>query len=197
MHPLLAAAGVLAPWISVLAFWTVLHSAWMTILAYHAMMLLLSWRSIPGVFRGWNGGRFLLAAPLCAAAGPVTWLLLPHIVSTPVETWLPQYGLKGMTLFLMVPYYGLVHPVIEQAHWSRLWGRRRPGPLAVLPFAGYHGLVLSTIMKPFWVAVCVAVLILTGLSWRWMEKRTGGRLLPAATQALADSGIILAAVLRS
>lgn len=192
-----AVAGMLVPWVSVLAFWMWLYSAWATILAYHAMMLLLSWRSVPGVFRGWNGRRFLLAAPISAAAGPVTWLLLPHITSTPVGTWLSSYGLKGVPLALMIPYYGLVHPVIEQAHWSRLWRRPRTGPLAVLSFAGYHGLVLSTLMKPFWAAFCVAALILTGFSWRWMERRDGGSLIPAATQALADSGMILAAVLRS
>ncbi len=197
MHPLRAVAGMLVPWASVLLFWTALRSAWATVLAYHALMLLFSWRSVPAVFRGWSGTGFILAAPVFASVGPVAWLLLPETTVEPVGGWLSAYGLAGVSLLLMAFYYGLVHPVIEQAHWRLLWSRPRLGRLAVLSFAGYHGLVLSTLMKPFWVASCVAVLAATGFFWRWVDRRTGGGLLPAVTQALADSGMILAALLRA
>jgi hypothetical protein len=190
--------GALVPWVAVLVFWTVLHSAWATILAYHVMMLAFSRRELARAFRGWNRRVFLVSAAPCLLAGPVTWLLLPSITLTPVGGWLAAFGLTGASLLVMIPYYGLIHPFVEQAHWSRLRSDPRLGLVSSLLFAGYHGLVLSTLMKPFWVGLCVAVLIVTSISWRRIEERCGGGLLvPALTQVLADAGMIVAAVLRA
>ncbi len=187
-------AAMLVPWAAVLAFWVGLRSAWATIVSYHALMLLFSWRRLPYSLKGWHRGQFLLHALPCLAAGPLTYVLLPVITKLPVAFWLSRHGLEGASLLLMVPWYGLVHPFIEQAHWGRL--RAIPGngiPAAVM-FAGYHGLVLQSLMKPLWVAVCVVVLFGTSFAWRRIERRAGGLLVPALTQVLADAGMILAAL---
>lgn len=191
-------SGMLVPWIAVLVFWTWLHSAWATIIAYHSLILLFSWSEMKHVARGWNLRMFLVFAMPCVLAGPLTWLLLPVMTGVPIRSWLSSYGLEGAALLLMVPYYGLIHPFIEQAHWSKLRRHSKLGLPASMMFAGYHGLVLSTLMRPVWVVVCVVVLSGTSITWRWMEERkTGGLLVPALTQVLADAGMILAALMRA
>lgn len=191
----LGSAGMLAPWIAVGVFWLWLRSAWATILVYHALMLLLPGRRLRDVTRGWSARLALASAVPCLLAGPLTWLLLPSMVRTPVGEWLASYGLSGWTLFLIVPYYGLVHPVLEQAHWGPL--RARPGlalPASAM-FAGYHGLVLSTVMEPVWIVVCIAVLFASSLAWTAIHRRTGGLMVPALSHAAADAGMIVAALL--
>ena len=190
-------AGLLAPWIAVGVFWIRLESAWGTILFYHALILVMSGRHLREVSKGRNIRLALAYTMPCLLAGPLTWLLLPSMVRIPVDQWLSAHGLSGWALALMVPYYGLVHPVLEQAHWGRL--RDLPGlavPASAM-FAGYHGLVLSTLMKPVWTAVCLAVLFVSSLIWKAVSRRTGGLAIPALTHAAADSGMILAAFLLS
>lgn len=188
-------AGMLAPWIAVGLFWLWLRSAWAAILAYHALILLLPGRRLRDVARGWNTGLILASVLPCLLAGPLTWLLLPSMVRTPVGEWLASFGLSGSALYLMAPYYGLVHPVLEQAHWGPL--RARPGlalPASAM-FAGYHGLVLSTVMEPTWIAVCIVVLFASSLAWTAMQRKTGGLMVPVLSHAAADAGMIVAALL--
>lgn len=190
-----ALVGMLAPWIAVGVFWLWLESAWATILIYHAMILLISGRHLREVSKGWDTRLALASAVPCLLAGPLTWLLLPSMVKLPLDLWLSTHGLSGPALSLIVPYYGLVHPVLEQAHWGRL--RSLPGsavPAAAM-FAGYHGLVLSTLMEPVWIAACLAVLFGSSLAWTAISRRTGGLAVPALSHAAADSGMILAAFL--
>lgn len=188
-------AGLLAPWIAVGVFWLWLRSAWATILVYHALILLLSGRSLRDVTRGWSARLALAVAVPCLLAGPLTLLLLPAMVRTPVGEWLASYGLSGWALFLMVPYYGLVHPVLEQAHWGPLRARHGLALPASAMFAGYHGLVLSTLMEPVWIAVCIAVLFASSLAWTAIHRRTGGLIVPALSHTAADAGMIVSALL--
>ena len=196
-QPLQAPALVLsclAPWIPVSVFWLWRQDAWSTILAYHALIVLLSGRRIPETFRGWDR-RFLPLLIPCALAGPVTFLLLPLASRTQLPAWLAEHGLVGLRLVFMIPYYGIVHPFLEQAHWGAL--RRHPAAsrFAHPAFAGYHVLVLASLMKPGWVAVCACILMAASIAWRKLDGRTGGLLLPVAMQALADLGMISAVFL--
>ena len=189
------AAGLLAPWIAVGVFWLWLRSAWATILVYHALILLLPGRRLRDVARGWSTRLALASSVPCLLAGPLTWLLLPSMVRTPAGEWLASYGLSGWALLLIVPYYGLVHPVLEQAHWGPLRARHGLSLPASALFAGYHGLVLSTLMKPVWIAACLAVLFASSLAWTAIQRRTGGLAVPAISHAAADLGMMVAAVL--
>ncbi len=55
----------------------------------------------------------------------------------------------------MVAYFGLVHPLLEQAHWTPL---REATPIAHVAFAGYHMLVLASLLTVPWLAVCFVIL---------------------------------------
>jgi hypothetical protein len=195
VRPVLA---MLVPYAAILVFWHWFHSAWATILSYHCLILAFSWHSLGRALTGWNRRLFFALAIPCAAAGPATWLMLPQASRIPVLEWLAGYGLAGTSLILMIPYYGLVHPILEQAHWSSL---RRDSRLGLVPhpaFAGYHVLVLVTLMRLPWIILCVGILIGASVSWRWAESRKGGGLLiPVLSQVLADGGMIVAAFLRA
>ena len=189
---------MLAPYAAVLIFWCGLHSAWAALLAYHFQILFWSRRDLRRGLSGWNLKMFLAVALPCIAAGPLTYLLLPYMTRVPVQTWLAAYGLTGVALLLMVPYYGLIHPFLEQAHWSSLRAQPRVGPLAHVLFAAYHVLVLVSLLRTPWILLCVAVLLTASIGWRWLEQRTrGGLLVPVLSQVLADSGLVVAALIRA
>lgn len=184
----------LAPWISVTAFWLWQRDAWSTILSYHLMIALLSGKRIRETFHGWDRGLAALLIP-CALAGPVTFMLLPVATRVPLSAWLQAHGLGGLSLIFMIPYYGLVHPFLEQAHWGALRRRAGWGWFAHPAFAGYHVLVLASLMRPGWVIVCACILLTASISWCRIDERAGGLLVPVIMQALADSGMIAAAIL--
>lgn len=176
-----------APYIAVAVFWLLLHNAWLAILAYHAQIL---W---------WSRGRFpRLARPrstplaafvlVSALAGPILYFLLPFVPHVDLSSWLARNGLSGAALVAMVFYYGLVHPFLEQSHWAPLRERTQ---FAHLAFAGYHVLVLCSLLTSPWLAACFV--LLTGASWMWqrMARDSGGLLLPVASHLAADLGIVV------
>ena len=185
--------NMLAPYVAVLLFWCGLHSAWATLLAYHLQILLWSRHEVRRVLKGWNLRMFLLLALPCLATGPITFFLLPVMSRQPVQTWLAAFGLTGVALLVMIPYYGLVHPVLEQAHWGPLRGHPRLGPVAHVLFAGYHVLTVALLLRPPWIFACVGILWVTSQGWQRMAGRQqGGLLVPTLSQMLADSGMIVA-----
>ena len=126
------------------------------------------------------------------AAGPLMYVLMPYMTDDAgsLQQWLSNVGLRGPALAVMVPYYGLVHPLLEQAHWSEL---RATGILPHAAFAGYHALVIGTLLHVPWVILCVAILFAASLLWQRLEARTGGLLVPCCGHLLADVGIVLVA----
>lgn len=187
---------MLAPFAAVLVFLVVARSAWATLVAYHLQIILWSRGEIRRTIRGWDARLALAACIPSMLAGPATWALFPSVMLSPAGERLASFGLSGASLLAFAPYYGIVHPVLEQAHWSRL--RAGSGGWAAhAAFASYHVIVLSMLMKTPWVAACAAILVCASVSWAWMERRTGGLLVPCAAHVLADSGMILAAVLRT
>jgi hypothetical protein len=191
-----AARPLLAPYIAVLVFWLGFQSAWGAILAYHVQILFGARRHLPSLWRGWDSLGFWVAALPAAAAGPLAYLLLPRMTAgTELSAWLSDHGLAGVSLLVMIPYFGLVHPLLEQIHWSRL---RPRGWIAHAAFAGYHALVLASLFTRFWLALSLLVLVLVSVLWaRLQARQKGGLLIPALGHVFADLGLVLAAWLRA
>lgn len=181
-----------APYIAVIPFWCVYRHAWLCIIVYHAQALLWSHRDLRLLTKGWDCRTFILSVLPCALAGPLALVLLPLMVSnTSLEHWLDSAGLSGPSHLLMIPYFGLVHPMIEQAHWGRL---RAETPWAHLAFAAYHLPVLASLLGPAWLALCFAVLLVASHAWSAVQKRTDqGLLVPFTMHAAADLGLVSAA----
>jgi hypothetical protein len=166
--------------------WCGLQNAWLAILAYHAQILFHR----HGRVRPPRARLSLRPVLLAASAGPAAYLLLPLAARADLATLLSNYGLEGWSLLLMIPYFGLVHPVLEQAHWAPLRGTI---PGAHLWFAGYHILVLATLLHPGWLPLCVLVLAGVSWTWGWMEGKGCAARTVVATHIAADVGVILAA----
>lgn len=180
-----------APYVSVLIFWVGLESAWLAMLGYHAQVAFWLSRMPPSRSELRVSRTLALALP-SLLAGPVVFLLLPRIASTGVGGWLGRFGLSGASLVVMVVYFALVHPPLEQVYWSRL---RETTPLSHVLFAGYHMIVLASLLPMPWLAACFAVLVGASLMWQHLQSMSGGLLAPIASHALSDAGIVLAAFL--
>ncbi len=183
---------LLTPYIAVIPFWCLWRNAWLCILAYHAQALLWSWADVKKVFRGWDRKAFLIGVIPCALAGPLAYVLLPIMMKdVSLAGWLGGAGLSGFAWLAMIPYFGLVHPAIEQAHWNELRTRTHWAHPA---FAGYHVLVLWSLLSPLWLALCFAVLLSASVAWMLMQRQSrGGLLIPYGMHAAADLGIVIAA----
>jgi hypothetical protein len=182
---------LLAPYIAVGVFWCWLANGWLAILAYHIQILLWTrisdWKAICQPIQ--RTTCLLLALP-CMTAGPVLYLLFPIITRQDLSTWLASHQLTGSAFLLMIPYFGLLHPVLEQMHWQNL---RRHSALSHFAFAGYHMLVLATLLGKAWLLVCFLVLLAASLIWKHMDEACAGLRAVITTHILVDLGIVLAA----
>jgi hypothetical protein len=187
---LFRAFKLLAPYIALLVFWCVFKNALGAILAYHVQILFWSRKELPVLLQGWHPRLFLWTVIPCATAGPLAYLLLPW-VSSDLAGRLADYGLAGTSFLIMIPYFGLVHPLLEQIHWKEL---RCDGWLGHLVFAGYHAIVLGSLMTPPWILLCMLLLVFASILWTVVQSRTrGGLLVPALGHVVADLGIVIAA----
>lgn len=184
---------LLAPYFAVIPFWLVLGSGWLAILAYHAQALLWARGAWPNLRKPKPSPLIWFVVP-SALAGPVMYVLLPYITRTDLATWLVAHGLGRTSLLAMVAYFGIVHPFIEQMHWSPL---RERTLWAHVAFAGYHVLVLYSLLTIPWLIVSFVVLLVASMGWQRMERETGSPTIPVTSHVLADLGIIVAALLRA
>ncbi len=179
----------LAPYVAVVVFWCVWSNAWFAILAYHTQILLWNRQDLRKMHLPRECKNVFLAFPT-VLAGPVLYALLPFITRTDLSTWLDTYHLSGPALVLMIPYFGLVHPVLEQIHWHPL---RETSAWFHPVFAGYHMLVLSSLLTFPWLVLCFGVLVGASFAWRLMYHKSRCLTVPAVSHILADLGVVMAA----
>ena len=189
---------VAAPFAAVAAGLYGARSAWLTVLLYHAQILLwalLVPRSHGSLRSGWSA-RWLLYLGLPAAmTAPLVFVLLPAALRADVHLaeWLHRYGLSGVALAAFVPYYGVIHPLLEQYHWDALRRDPRLRTWAHFLFALYHVPVLALLLRPGWVALCFALLVSASFTWARTRRQLGGLCVPALSHVIADLAMICAA----
>ena len=181
-----------APYLAVVVFWCGFHHAWLAIVAYHAQILWWLRGTRPKLKKPRPTRWTLLILP-SALAGPALFFLLPHIARIDLAVWLDRYHLTGPALHAMIFYFGVVHPVLEQLHWAPL---RERTALAHAAFAGYHLLVLYSLLPAPWLVAGFVVLGLASGSWQRMARASGSLWPAIVSQAAADLGIVLVATIR-
>ncbi len=183
---------LLAPYLAVTIFCLGYQNAWLSILVYHAQILFWSKDQAKLLLKGFTKQGFVSFALPCLATGLMAYFLLPFMYpEAALAAWLASYKLEGLALLLMIPYFGVIHPPLEQMHWAEL--RENQGLLAHVCFAGYHAIVLFSLLNAICLALVVVVLLSVSMLWAWMHKRYQGLAIPALTHIFADAGIIVAA----
>ncbi len=133
----------------------------------------------------------LLALP-AALAGPLLFVLLPYITQEGLSIWLANHHLSRVSLLILIPYFGLLHPYLEQLHWAPL---REYGLISHLLFAGYHMVVLCTLLTLPWLFVCFCVLATVSLLWQQVTRQTNSLTVAITSHILADLGVAIVACL--
>lgn len=180
---------LLAPYLAVGIFWCLFANAWPAILAYHAQILFWSRRSFFDL-RRMRRTRLVFLALSAAIVGPLLYFLLPYMTRVDLTSWLANHHLTRLSLLVMIPYFGLVHPLLEQLHWAPL---RESTPIAHFAFAGYHMLVLTSILRVPWLILCFVVLTVASFLWQRVAERTDSLVIPVVSHVLADLGIVIVA----
>ena len=123
-------------------------------------------------------------------AGPALYVLFPLVTQTDMGTWLDDYHLSKWSLVLMIPYFGLVHPLLEQIHWQPL---RTDSGWSHPAFAGYHLIVLWSLLSIPWLLLCFVLLTGASFAWKWMASRQNGSLTaPMLSHIFADLSLVVA-----
>jgi len=180
---------LLAPYVAVGVFWLGFSHAWLAILAYH-LQIIVWYRFGRWIRTREQGNHFASYVGLgCVLAGPLVYFILPQIVAVDLALWLEQYRMSGFSYFLMIPYFGLVHPMLEQVHWRSL---RSETAWSHVWFAGYHVVVLHALLPILWLIACFAALV--AMSWVWHKagNTSTSRMYVTISHILADLGIVLA-----
>lgn len=177
----------LAPYFAVGIFWCIFKNAWLAILTYHLQILLWNDKSTFDELKPFKVKYILLALPTIVA-GLLLYILLPYISHVELETWLSNYQLSSLSILVLIPYFGLIHPLFEQLHWSKL---RKASKLSHFMFAGYHMIVLASLLKLPWLILCFVLLTLASFIWQKMENMSKTLAVPVLSHILADFGVIL------
>jgi membrane protease YdiL (CAAX protease family) len=149
------------------------------------------WRRL---WAGWETPLLVPALVVCALAAPVVYFMWPWFAASGsiLPEWLARYGLTGWAWLCLLPYFSIVHPILEEIHWRGI----SPGPVTGicrqdLLFAGYHVLVLFQPVRAPWLLLVFAVLAGSSVFWRWAAERFGGYGLPVLTHAVADAAVVV------
>ncbi|MBN2162899.1 MAG: hypothetical protein JXR25_08850 [Pontiellaceae bacterium] len=192
--------AALLPYAAVLIGMGWFKSAWAAIGLYHLGIAgFLIYRKPPDLIRrlcsGFPPGILIPGIIVCALSAPVVYYLWPWLAVSGqiLPEWLAHFGLTGRAWLLLIPYFSLVHPVLEEVHWRGI----APAPFRLicwqdLLFAGYHLLVLYRLIAAPWLIVVFGVLVSSSVFWRWTATRFGGYGTAILTHATADAGVILA-----
>ena len=185
--PMALALRIGAPYLSVLIFWVWLENGLLALLAYHAQILFWAIQSQKPNFS--ISKQALGVVTPTAFCGVVTYFFLPYLVKLPVSEWLARFKVTGVTLSFLVPYFGVIHPFLEQAHWRPICQGMRLGHWF---FAGYHMLVIHSLLSLPWLIISFFLLTAVSYLWSYLARKEGSYFPSTLIHICADFGMILA-----
>lgn len=184
---------LLVPYVAVLVFWYGFSNAWLAIAAYHLLILLFARGRIALPTRPSTWWPLVWVAP-AIMAGPLLYMILPYLAGDDLTHWLAARRLSPSSIMFLLPYFALIHPWLEQTHWSPL---REKTSLAHPIFAGYHVLVLPSLAAWPWLVLVFCMLMLASYLWGVLTRRFKSLTPAYVSHALADFGIVIAAWIRA
>lgn len=191
----------LAPILPYLAVWAGLFlfkSAWLTLLGFHAAILLALVAVRPSLpinilFKSKSPKWILVSVLVCITSGIGLYFLWDVFGVTPdLPAQLESIGLNSFSWLPFIAYFFLVNPFVEEYFWRGILGsdskKLRVGDII---FAGYHALVLWGRVHPLSILFAVIILTSAGWIWRQISREDGGLLAAVLGHAVADFSILL------
>lgn len=178
-------------------FWV--RSAIVTLLAFHASILLALWLARPQIpvrmlFQSKSFTCSLLSILLGGSSGVSLYLLWPYFGVIPdLSADLETLGLTAPTWIPFIAYFVLINPLLEEYFWRGHLGSATRG-LFVSDFlyAGFHALLLINRVRTISILYSLIVLVLAGWFWRQLARADKGLLAPVLGHMAADFTILMA-----
>jgi len=196
--PLKKILSPLIPYLAVIIGFLIFRNAWLTVLGYHAGMILVLLLSntrppLKTVFKGNHFWIPCITFLIGACSGVVLYLLWPYVSLPPdINVFLRSLGLTGVSWLVFIAYFSLVNPFIEEYYWRGYLGSTAKGiTLNDMLFSGYHLIVLAGLIGNIWLFVVFAGLTLGAWFWRQMNRLNGGLLASVVSHLAADTAIVL------
>jgi hypothetical protein len=185
-----------------LAVWAglfLLHNAWLTLIGFHIVILLVLAFTKPNIrpkilLESKNKGLILFNILLGGLSGFGIYYLRDLFgVTADLASHLAGLGLTSSTWPAFIAYFSLVNPFIEEYFWHAHLGSSEKGlQLVDLLYAGYHFIVLLGITPLLTNLFSTACLALISWLWRQIKRRDGGLLAPVLGHMSADFSILTA-----
>lgn len=188
----------LAPYIAVLIGLYIFRNAWFTILLYHLQILICARFFKTDIrkllFSGYSGKYLSIFALPGLLFGPILLMVFPYILreNIVIREWLYDRGLAYQSFLILVPYFCIIHPLLEEIHWGKFRDQARGHWMMHCLFAGYHLLVLATLVKPLWLIIAFFILSAVSYLWTVLCKRLKGGAIPFWSHLIGDVGAIWA-----
>jgi len=191
----------LAPILPYLAVWAGLFlfkSAWLTLIGFHAAILLALVVVRPSLpinilFKSKSRKWILISVLVCSTSGIGLYFLWDVFGVVPdLPARLQSIGLNSSSWFAFIAYFSLVNPFVEEYFWRGVLGsgskKLRIGDVV---FAGYHALVLWGRVHPLSILFAVIILTSAGWIWRQISREDGGLLAAVLGHMVADFSILM------
>lgn len=192
----------LAPILPYLAVWAglfVFKNAWVTLLGFHAAILMAVFflkpsLPIPALIKSTRPKFIFLSILLCVLGGIGLYLLWGVFNITPdLPERLTRIGLNSSTWAGFIAYFSLVNPFFEEYFWRGVLGSETRGFYAGdLIYAGYHTMIVFDKVPLYSVFIMLVVLTFIGWFWRQLYRKEGSLLAPVLGHMSADFTILLA-----
>jgi hypothetical protein len=191
----------LAPFLPYLAVWAGLFlfkNAWAALIGFHVailLTLLLLRPDLPiNVLFTSKYSKWILASVLfCSTSGIGLYFLWGVFgIADDFSARLQSLGLTASSWPLIIAYFSLVNPFIEEYFWRGVLGNdTKKFYIGDVLYAGYHALVLWGRVHPLSIVFAVMILVSAGWLWRQISREDGGLLAATLGHMIADFTILL------
>ena len=177
----------------------VFHSAWGTLLGFHAALivsLLIARPNIPlkSLLTNNDLKWILLNVLLCGGSGASLYFLWDIFgFAGDFSAQIAALGLNASNWPVFIAYFALVNPFIEEYFWRGWLGDKRKSLHTTdFVYAGFHALVLIDKVQTGSIIFGVSVLVFAGWLWRQIAREDGGLLATVLGHMAADFTILVA-----
>ena len=186
------------PYIAVWAGLFLLKSAWLSLIGFHAAILLTLIIARPNIpidilFQSKYPKLVLASVLLCLTSGIVLYYLWNVLgIAGDLSTQLQSIGLTSTSWIAFIVYFSLVNPFVEEYFWRAYLGSDKRGfYIGDLIFAGYHALILINKANPLAIIFALVCLTFIGWFWRQTHREDNGLLAPVLGHMAADFTILV------